>query len=104
MENYGLINYATTILRSTSTTHYQELIANICYIDRRDEQDAYINGTYGYLKEKMPIGGNDIIKRLRETTLYERIDFLERVAKNEKKFLQIKILLTPYKIYPSSMV
>ena len=52
----------------------------------------------------MPIGGNDIIKRLRETTLYERIDFLERVAKNEKKFLQIKILLTPYKIYPSSMV
>lgn len=84
MEDYGLINYAATILHSSDTTYYQELIANICYIGRRDEQDAYVNGAYGYLKEKMPIGGNDIIKCLRETTLYERIDFLERTVKNEK--------------------
>lgn len=84
MEDYGLISYATTILCSTNANQYQELIANICYIGRQDEQDAYINGAYGYLKEKMPIGGNEIIKCLRRTTLYERIDFLERTIKNEK--------------------
>ena len=36
------------------------------------------------LKKKMPIGGNEIIKCLRQTTLYERIDFLERTIENEK--------------------
>ncbi len=55
-------------------------------IGREDEQDSFINGAYAFLKEKMPLDGNDIMMFLKQTQLYSFLEFLQRTVEKWNEF------------------
>lgn len=75
MENDQFCAYINTLvnLPPLKENYYQKIIGDICYIDRKDEQDSFINGAYAFLKEKQPIETEDIKSTLEHTTLYEKL-------------------------------
>lgn len=77
MEDDNFNAFINNIMRNPNPDHYLKLIADICYICKKDEQDACINGAYAYLKQQMPLDGSEIMRKLLETYLYDRIKFLK---------------------------
>lgn len=81
MEDENFNAFINNIMQYPNPDHYLKLIADICYICRKDEQDACINGAYAYLKRQMPLDGSEIMGKLMKTYLYNRIKFLKMTIK-----------------------
>lgn len=86
MENFNFVSYISSLMNNENISCYQKIIANICYIGREDEQDAFVNGAYAFLKEKMPLDGNDIMMFLKQTQLYSFLEFLQRTVEKWDEF------------------
>lgn len=58
-------------------------IASICYMSREDEQDAYINGLYGMLKEEFLEHQNiNVLQIFNNSPLYIKIKEIKRALNN----------------------
>lgn len=97
----GNLDFINITNKQYNTTEgIEKDIAVICYMSREDEQDAFINGLYGILKEEFLYHQNiNVVQIFNKSPLYQKIKELKSALNNLSQLSAIDIAeyLKPYK-------